>query len=387
MNALEIYLTSLFIILFFISFYIIFFDYKDIYIRRKDNILSVILYLITFLLIYIINKYNKYFLIINFTILISMLFNNKKTLFGSIFISFLISYRYSFIFSVLIYVLYYVLYMFYHIKSKSKLFLVNVFNVISSLFLIKYYSFSFIFFIFSNYILYFYFKKMKETLKFYKSLEEIEKDKRLKTSIFKVTHEIKNPLAVIKGYLSIFDPYDIEKSKRYLYILNKEVDNSLLVLKDFSSINHLNIVKMKMNFNELLNEIKLTVLPFFNVKNIQCYITCEDNLVINADYSRLKQVFINILKNSSEALRNNGIIKINAYKNNKNLIITIKDNGIGMDKDTIDNLFTPFYSKKSFGNGLGLCLSKEIIDNHGGNINYTSVINKYTLVKIVLPVN
>ena len=72
-------------------------------------------------------------------------------------------------------------------------------------------------------------------------------------------------------------------------------------------------------------------------------------------------------------------------ENNK-LITIIKDNGHGMDKETIDNLFTPFYSKKSFGTGLGLCLSKEIIELHNGMIKYTSKLNLYTEVKIVIPV-
>ena len=58
-----------------------------------------------------------------------------------------------------------------------------------------------------------------------------------------------------------------------------------------------------------------------------------------------------------------------------------------MDKDTLDNLFTPFYTKKDCGTGLGICLSKEIIKEHDGTIEYFSEVNKYTEVKIVLPVN
>ena len=75
-----------------------------------------------------------------------------------------------------------------------------------------------------------------------------------------------------------------------------------------------------------------------------------------------------------------------SYIENNKLITIIKDNGHGMDKETIDNLFTPFYSKKSFGTGLGLCLSKEIIELHNGTIKYTSKLNLYTEVKIVIPV-
>ena len=149
------------------------------------------------------------------------------------------------------------------------------------------------------------------------------------------------------------------------------------------------IIKEYMNFNDLLFEVKETIVPFFNNNKIDLQIDCENNLFIWADYNRLKQVFINILKNSCEALHNNlnGKININVYQTNNKLIINIEDNGSGMSKETIENLFTPFYSKKSFGSGLGLCLSKEIIENHGGSIKYTSIVNKYTSVKIVIPTN
>ena len=73
----------------------------------------------------------------------------------------------------------------------------------------------------------------------YSSLEEIGNNKEFKAAVFKVTHEIKNPLTVIKGYLDMFDSNNPEKCERYKNILLKEVDNSLLVLKDFSSVNNL----------------------------------------------------------------------------------------------------------------------------------------------------
>ena len=141
-----------------------------------------------------------------------------------------------------------------------------------------------------------------------------------------------------------------------------------------------------MNYYDLLTEAKDTILPFFNDKNITLNIESEKELLITADYNRLKQVLINILKNSTEALDQNGKINIKSYIINNKLITIIRDNGHGMDKDTINNLFTPFYSKKSFGTGLGLCLSKEIIELHNGSIKYTSKLNEWTEVKIVIPV-
>mgnify|MGYP001032432078 CR=1 FL=1 len=182
------------------------------------------------------------------------------------------------------------------------------------------------------------------------------------------------------------DEQDELLSLKYKNILEIEVENALNVLKDFSSINHLDIKKNNINYYDLLMEAKETILPFFNDKNIKLNINSPRELFVNADYNRMKQVLINILKNSTEALSDNGKIDIKSYIENNKLITIIKDNGHGMDKETIDNLFTPFYSKKSFGTGLGLCLSKEIIELHNGTIKYTSKLNLYTEVKIVIPV-
>ena len=57
-----------------------------------------------------------------------------------------------------------------------------------------------------------------------------------------------------------------------------------------------------------------------------------------------------------------------------------------MDKDTLEKIFTPFYTTKHYGTGLGVCLSKEIIEAHNGSLNYTSIPNKGTIAKIVLPI-
>ena len=126
-------------------------------------------------------------------------------------------------------------------------------------------------------------------MKLYYTLEDIENNKLIKTSIFKVTHEIKNPLAVIKGYLSIFDPYDSDRCLKYKNILEIEVENALNVLKDFSSINHLDIKKNNINYYDLLMEAKETILPFFNDKNIK----------LNIEYKKCNLYFLysaNIIK-------------------------------------------------------------------------------------------
>ena len=378
-------------IIFMLTIYIIFFYIKNNYNNYKRNLYEeIILSFISFILIYLYYKYhyNLYILTINIILLLEFdkYFLAIFTTIIQITFIHLISNVYIYL---PLYLIDFIIYIIYKKLNKNKMFLTNTLVIINTVYIILMTKFDqdIIIYILSVYIITYYTILLKKRVKLYSTLQDIQNDKLLKTSIFKVTHEIKNPLAVIKGYLSLFDTNDKDKCERYIKILDKEVENALLVLKDFSDIHNMKIIKNNICFNELLIEIKETIMPFFNNKRINLNIDSEKDIHIYADYNRLKQVFINILKNSSEALDINGKIFIKTYKNSNKLIITIKDNGCGMSKETIDNLFTPFYSKKKSGSGLGLCLSKEIIEKHGGSIKYTSKLNEWTCVKIILPIN
>lgn len=387
MNHIEINYIFNSIVIIPIIIYIIFFHIKDEINKLHNNVtLELTILLIYFLCLYVFIRVFKieYIYYITLPIMLSFIFDKYKL---NIFLSIINIFMTSYLLDINIFCLlsYYIILFTLYFIIKNKKDFISTYTILNIIYMFLLNNYNIIFLI-SIYLIYSLIILLKKRMKLYYTLEDIENNKLIKTSIFKVTHEIKNPLAVIKGYLSIFDPYDSEKCLKYKNILDIEVENALNVLKDFSSINHLDIKKNNMNYYDLLMEAKETILPFFNDKNIKLNINSPRELFVNADYNRMKQVLINILKNSTEALSDNGKIDIKSYIENNKLITIIKDNGHGMDKETIDNLFTPFYSKKSFGTGLGLCLSKEIIELHNGTIKYTSKLNLYTQVKIAIPI-
>ena len=387
MNHIEINYIFNSIVIIPIIIYIIFFHIKDEINKLHNNVtLELTILLIYFLCLYVFIRVFKieYIYYITLPIILSFIFDKYKL---NIFLSIINIFMTSYLLDINIFCLlsYYIILFTLYFIIKNKKDFISTYTILNIIYMFLLNNYNIIFLI-SIYLIYSLIILLKKRMKLYYTLEDIENNKLIKTSIFKVTHEIKNPLAVIKGYLSIFDPYDSEKCLKYKNILDIEVENALNVLKDFSSINHLDIKKNNMNYYDLLMEAKETILPFFNDKNIKLNINSPRELFVNADYNRMKQVLINILKNSTEALSDNGKIDIKSYIENNKLITIIKDNGHGMDKETIDNLFTPFYSKKSFGTGLGLCLSKEIIELHNGTIKYTSKLNEYTQVKIAIPI-
>lgn len=226
----------------------------------------------------------------------------------------------------------------------------------------------------------------KNIISLHMNLKEFEKEKNIKLNLFKITHEIKNPLTVINGYLSMFDVTDIEKSKRYISILKNEVNRTLNLLSDFMEFTKIKVVKKECNFNDLISDVKEVLIPFFVKKNVSYSFCVQNNIIVNMDYNRIKQVIINVIKNAVEACReSNGMVTTTAFTEEDYLIIVVKDNGIGMDKFVLDNILVPFYTTKDNGTGLGVSLSKEILEAHGGTINYDSIKEKYTTCKITIP--
>lgn len=222
------------------------------------------------------------------------------------------------------------------------------------------------------------------------SLKELEKEKELRKSLFKITHEIKNPIAVCKGYLDMFDYNNKEHSERYIPIIKQEIDRTLTLMNDFLEITKIQVNKDILDIYLLLYDILDTVDSLFikNAITVKFNIP-DDELYILGDYNRLKQVFINIIKNAVEAIpsQKEGIIEIDTELSKKYLTISIKDNGIGIEPNILERIAEPFYTTKEKGSGLGLFLSKEIIEAHNGELKYEPLLKGGTVAIIKLPVN
>lgn len=221
----------------------------------------------------------------------------------------------------------------------------------------------------------------------YNMVGKINEENKLKDSLFKLTHEIKNPIAVCKGYLDMIDLDNREKSERYVRIIKSEIDRSLNVISDFMEYSKIKINKEIFDMGMLLDEIYESFNILVNDKHIIFnYNNKYDEIYLWGDYERLKQVFVNIIKNSVESINNCGKIDLDVFLDNKKVFITISDNGIGMDNEELSNIKEMFFTTKKNGTGLGVALSNEIIIAHNGKMNYESIKNKGTKCIIELPI-
>jgi len=229
------------------------------------------------------------------------------------------------------------------------------------------------------------FKNAESVVSLYNSLQKFEEDKKSKESLFKITHEIKNPIAVVKGYLDMYDTKNINHSIKYIPIIKEEINRVLVLLEDFLSITKIKIEKEEIDLGLLLEDIENSFKLMLKSKNIKLIYKHIDELYIEADYNRLKQVLINLIKNSMESIDKDGTIKISVNKNKNKVKIIIEDNGKGMTKEELEKITKAFFTTKKTGTGLGVYLSNEIIKAHNGSIKYSSVKDKGTKAVVTIP--
>lgn len=255
---------------------------------------------------------------------------------------------------------------------------INIYNIMRLFIIII------LFYIITFLILYL-FNIINRITNLYYQVKELNKEIEIKNSLFKLTHEIKNPIAVCKGYLDMMEINDKKKSEKYINIIKQEINRSLNIMNDFLEFSRIKINKDIIEVGVLLDDIYESIKILNKSNNIRLkYIDIKEDIYINGDYDRLKQVLLNIIKNSMESIEKKGNITI-SYKNiNKKCYITVDDDGCGMDKDTLNNIKQLFYTTKSYGSGIGVSLSNEIIKAHDGKLNYYSELGKGTRVEIIL---
>ncbi|MFP4698295.1 MAG: sensor histidine kinase [Eubacteriales bacterium] len=206
----------------------------------------------------------------------------------------------------------------------------------------------------------------------------------------KFAHEIKNPLAIIRSMLQLVEKKVPEvSSTQYWSAIFDEIDYVNNILNNMSNYRRsTEIKKQETNLVKVLNEVITSYSSCATQQNKHFSLEIMSDLpIINADNIKLKQVFSNLIKNAFEATNSGDKITVHAKTKEDNVIIEIKDTGIGINEDDINTIFEPFKTFKTEGTGLGLSIVKNIVKEHGGSISVKSQLNKGTVFKVKLPIS
>lgn len=204
-----------------------------------------------------------------------------------------------------------------------------------------------------------------------------------------LAHEIRNPLTPIMGFIDILKKqhHNAETSWYYdiihdeLHRIKHLVDTFVITAKSEAPS------KRQINIIELIQQTVNLMESEGNLKNVQFDLTQipNEDILLLVDPSQLKQVFINLFQNAMDVMTNGGIISLSTSVTDKEVKINIEDNGVGMSNEELQQLFTPFFTTKDDGIGLGLSVCYRIIKNHKGTITVQSTKGIGTTFTITLP--
>ncbi|MEF9952682.1 MAG: ATP-binding protein [Clostridium sp.] len=233
-------------------------------------------------------------------------------------------------------------------------------------------------------------------------IQDITKVKKLEQMrsdfVANVSHELKTPLTSIKGFAETLKYVEDKTTHdKFLDIINIEADrltrliNDVLVLSEIENKDNL-VCDALINVKEATSEVYDLTKAIADRKNITLeFVTSIDNECIVGNRDKFKQMLINVVENGIKYTNEGGFVYIYLMKNGNNIVIKVKDNGIGIAPEHIERLFERFYrvdkdrSRTSGGTGLGLAIVKHIVMLFNGSINIDSSEENGTTFTITLP--
>lgn len=234
-------------------------------------------------------------------------------------------------------------------------------------------------------------KKENELFKTKMDLEEAKRLSDIGTLAATVAHELRNPLGVIQtAVYNIRRKNEQEKLQKHIVHIEKKIAESERIINNLLNYSRMKKPQPKMihlyNFmEECIDTIKI---QYRNVEvKLKKNYNVFKNVKVNMDPFQIREVVTNILNNAYQALREDGgRIRIKGEIADANeLIIEISDNGEGIDERDLSQIFSPFFTRKSKGTGLGLTISRELLNLNNGSINVHSTRGEGTTVRITLP--
>jgi signal transduction histidine kinase len=204
-----------------------------------------------------------------------------------------------------------------------------------------------------------------------------------------MAHEIRNPLEAISGAVELIDTgiSSGQEAREYLGIIREEIRNLNDYLGEFLEFARPESHEpVPTDLNALLGETLLLVTPL--ARKQQILVTVRPSpipLLCRVDGNRLKRVFLNVILNGIEACEAGGRVEVFVDTRDGRGVVTVRDNGRGISEDIAGRVFEPYFSTKVRGSGIGLSVSKSIVEQHGGDIRISGRPGTGTEVVMTFP--
>ncbi|MEK4252222.1 ATP-binding protein [Paenibacillus sp. FSL W7-1287] len=202
-----------------------------------------------------------------------------------------------------------------------------------------------------------------------------------------ITHEIRNPMAVVRGYVQLLQERSHVAQREYFSIIIEELDRTNQIISDFLTLaQNKREQKFSNSLNDVINELVPLLQADANLRGQMLVVELSDQLPpYQINESEIKQLLLNISRNGMEAMQQDGVLTIKTMFVNRQIILSIADTGLGIPDELKQKIFEPFYSSKRMGTGLGLPLCANIVHRHNGKISVLNNSQQGTIFQIHFP--
>jgi PAS domain S-box-containing protein len=208
-----------------------------------------------------------------------------------------------------------------------------------------------------------------------------------------LAHEINNPIQTVIGCLGLAEEMlrDNSDVHRYLEIAMQELERTADIVTQLRDLGRASEPKPKMptDLNAFIEKILLLTRKRFQTQDVQVEWQPEAGLApVNLIPERMQQVFLNLLLNALGAMEKGGRLIVSTLSTDQpeGVTITVRDTGVGIEPERLAHIFEPFHSDRPEGLGLGLYISKSIVEEHGGRIEVESVLGEGATFTVWLPI-
>jgi two-component system, sporulation sensor kinase B len=228
---------------------------------------------------------------------------------------------------------------------------------------------------------------LKDAIIMRSKLIKVEKMEVVSQLAASISHEVRNPLTVVSGFIQLLKAPNLSNESRdkYIDIALEELGRARLIIDDYLTFAKPAPQKNeKILVDQELRKVIDMVRPMANMNSVKI----SQNLVKSCIFGSIQhfhQCFLNLLKNSIEAMPNGGELNIASFIYQDKVVIKIQDSGIGMTPEQISRFGEPYFSTKEKGTGLGTMVALKIIETMNGTLDIDSAVNKGTTLTITFP--
>lgn len=189
-----------------------------------------------------------------------------------------------------------------------------------------------------------------------------------------ITHEIRNPMAVIRGFVQLIQERSPKSQHEYFRIVMEELDRANMIISDFLSLAQNRALSMELSsLHDIIDDLIPLLNADANMRGQTIKVSyCNDLPLIMLNNREIKQLLLNIARNGMEAMGDKGVLRVSTSFSKDKVELRIADEGVGIPPEKMKHLFEPFFTTKTQGTGLGLPLCISIAERHNGRIDVES---------------